>query len=255
MDFNSSDYFAYKKNKIQGQAIKQEKKISKLNFLFQIFITTFIIMFIIIVIVIMKYSTKVDIEYSKNSPLNNSSILNDAQTEEEIYKEQQGKIDKRLLLIQQEENAPYEAKIIEKQNPEEVINPIHLEKNKKIENNEKFEQTKELQKDDTKDILKPKITNPIDELTSNSTKKTQENIINKNITIMSKVLIGRYSTLEEAQKAQAEIKSLNLGVTPFVKKVGDVFSVQMGSYQDFTVAKNHAQNLKAKGYDVWIYQQ
>ena len=252
MDFNSSDYFAYKKNKIQGQAIRQEKKISKLNFLFQIFITTFIIMFIIIVVVIMKYSTKVDIEYSKNAPLNNS--INSPQQEEEIYEEKQGKIDKRLILIQQEENAPYEAKIIEKQTPEEVIDPIHLEQNKAIEHNEKLKENK-TQKEDEKSFLKPKITNPIEELGNNSNKTADETSLNKNITIMSKVLICRYSTLEEAQKAQSEIKSLNIGATPFVKKVGDVFSVQMGSYQDFSVAKNHAQNLKAKGYDVWIYQQ
>ncbi len=254
MNFNSSNYFAYKKNKLQGQVNKEEKKFSKFNLLFQIFITTFIVMFIIIVIVIMKYSTKVDIEYSKNISLNNPSTDTNNINEEELYEEKQRKIDKRLILIQQEENAPYEAKIIEKQKQEEVINPIHLEKNKKIENSEKFEKNKE-QKNENKDMLKPKIANPIDELINNSNKKTQENTINKNITIMSKVLIGRYATLEEAQAAQAEIKSLNSSSSPFVKKIGDVFSVQMGSYQDFSVAKNHAQNLKAKGYDVWIYQQ
>ena len=252
MDFNSSNYFAYKKNKIHQQGVRQEKKISKLNFLFQIFITTFIIMFIIIVVVIMKYSTKVDIEYSKNAPLNNS--INSPQQEEEIYEEKQGKIDKRLILIQQEENAPYEAKIIEKQTPEEVIDPIHLEQNKAIEHNEKLKENK-TQKEDEKSFLKPKITNPIEELGNNSNKTADETSLNKNITIMSKVLIGRYSTLEEAQKAQSEIKSLNIGATPFVKKVGDVFSVQMGSYQDFSVAKIQAHILKAKGYDVWIYQQ
>ena len=254
MDFNSSNYFAYKKNKIQLQANKQEKKISKLNFLFQIFITTFIIMFIVIVVVIMKYSTKVDIEYSKNITLDKTKIGENSQLEEDIYEEKQGKIDKRLMLIQQEENAPYEAKIIEKQNSEEIINPIHLEKNQKIEQSEKNKEIKQ-QKEEKGDILKPKITNRIDELKNNSAKKTEETALNKNITIMSKVLIGRYSSLEEAQKAQAEIKSLNSSATPFVKKVGDVFSVQMGSYQDFSVAKNHAQSLKSKGYDVWIYQQ
>ena len=254
MDFNSSNYFAYKKNKIQAQANMQEKKISKLNFLFQIFISTFIIMFIIIVVAIMKYSTKVDIEYSKNTSLNNPNIDKTSSIQEELYEEKQCKIDKRLILIQQEENAPYEAKILEKQNPEEIINPIHLEKNKNIEQKEKLEAKKLQQKEESKDLLKPKITNPIDELINNSSKKNEENVLNKNITIMSKVLIGRYSTLEEAQKAQAEIKSLNTG-SPFVKKIGDVFSIQMGSYQDFSTARSHAQNLKSKGYDVWIYQQ
>ena len=78
---------------------------------------------------------------------------------------------------------------------------------------------------------------------------------NNNITIMSKVLIGRYETFEEAQKVQIKIKEQNDSLSPFVKKIGDVYSIQMGSYQDFSVAKNQAQLLKSEGYDVWIYQQ
>ena len=65
MNFNTSDYFAYKKNKIQAEAEKPKKPISKLNFLFQLFLVTFIIIFIVIVVFIMKYSAKMDIEYSK----------------------------------------------------------------------------------------------------------------------------------------------------------------------------------------------
>ena len=62
MNFNTSDYFAYKKSKIQSEIEQPKKPISKLNFLFQLFIATFIIIFIIIVVFIMKYSAKMDIE-------------------------------------------------------------------------------------------------------------------------------------------------------------------------------------------------
>ena len=72
---------------------------------------------------------------------------------------------------------------------------------------------------------------------------------------MSKVLIGRYASFEEAQKTQNSIKAKDSSLSPFVKKVGDVFCVQMGSYQDFNVAKAQAQKLKSLGFDVWIYQQ
>ena len=41
----------------------------------------------------------------------------------------------------------------------------------------------------------------------------------------------------------------------YVRKIGDIYTVQMGSYQDFYTAKSKAQDLKAKGLDVWIYQQ
>ena len=76
-----------------------------------------------------------------------------------------------------------------------------------------------------------------------------------NQTIMSKVLIGHYATFDEAQKMQNQIKAKNPTLQPFVRKVGGVFSVQMGSYQDFSVAKTQAQFLSSKGLDVWIYQQ
>ena len=80
--------------------------------------------------------------------------------------------------------------------------------------------------------------------------------INTNIqTIMSKVLVGKYATLEEAQAAQVSIKANNSNLSPYVKKIGEIYAVQTGSYQDFNVAKVQAQNLKSKGYEVWIYQQ
>ena len=45
MRHNPTDYFAYKKNKIQLDIEPTRKPISRLNFLFQIFIATFIIFF------------------------------------------------------------------------------------------------------------------------------------------------------------------------------------------------------------------
>ena len=72
---------------------------------------------------------------------------------------------------------------------------------------------------------------------------------------MSKVLIGRYQTLEEARAMQNTLKAQFSQLSPYVKKVGSVYCVQMGSFQDFTVARRQAQSLQAQGYDVWIYQQ
>ena len=79
--------------------------------------------------------------------------------------------------------------------------------------------------------------------------------VDSNVTILSKVLVGRYQTFEEANILQNDIKKRNPGLTPFVRKVGNVYSVQMGSYQDFAIAKEQASKLRAKGFDVWIYQQ
>ena len=252
MNRNTSNYFAYKKNKIQSTAETPRKPISKLNFLFQLFVATFIIIFIIIVVSIMKYSSKMDIEYTKGElAFNNVEAINNTPNYSIIGDDEQRKIDKRLILIQQEENAPSEAKIIaQSKNNSQVIDPVHIEKNNKID---KLIRQKELSEKETLDRKTPTLLSEI----KNHGKKQENNIFNveKNVTTLSKILVGRYSTFEEAQSVQNDIKAKDPSLTPFVRKVGEAFSVQMGSYQDFNMAKTQAQLLKSKGFDVWIYQQ
>ncbi|MBQ4645758.1 MAG: SPOR domain-containing protein [Candidatus Gastranaerophilales bacterium] len=251
MNFNSSGYFAYKKNKIQREIEEQKKPISRVSFLLQLFVATFIIIFIIFAVSFMKFSSKMDIEYTKGelqfNPNNMTSIPNYSVASDE---EPQRKIDKRLLLIQQEENAPSEARIIEKNKNPEVISRAHLENNKKIE---KLEKQKKLNAQIEE--KQNKISNIIEEVKFQKKIPTEQISVDNNVTIISKVLIGRYNTFEEAQKLQLQIKAKNHKLQPFVRKVGNVYSVQMGSYQDFDVAKSHAHVLRNQGFDVWIYQQ
>jgi len=253
MNFNSSGYFAYKKNKIQRDLEGNRRPISRVNFLSQLFLATFVVIFIIVAVSIMKYSSKMDIEYTKGElQLSTAAVNSIAGYNATVEDEAQRQIDKRLLLIQQEENAPSEARILEKpKENNEVIAQAHVEHNKKIEKIEKQKKQNEL----SINKATVKISNIIEEVKLQK-KIPVENIESEtNVVVMSKVLIGRYNTFEEAQKLQNEIKSKNPALQPFVRKVGGVFSVQMGSYQDFAVAKNHAQNLRSKGFDVWIYQQ
>lgn len=251
MNFNSSGYFAYKKNKIQREIEEQKKPISRLSFLCQLFFVTFVVIFIVIVVSIMKYSAKVDIEYTKGElQLNTDNITSIPNYNNVIEEEpQQRTIDKRLMLIQQEENAPSKAKVVEKTKDNlEVISVEHIEKNKKID---KLERLK-LKEDK---VGKTSIVTTADESKQEKKFKIEDITLDKNITIMSKVLVGRFTTFEEAQKLQHKIKAQTPSLQPFVKKIGNVFAVQMGSYQDFNVAKSHAQKLQSLGYDVWIYQQ
>ncbi len=250
MNFNTSDYFAYKKNKIQSEAQESQKPVSRLNLIFQLFLTTFIIFFIAIVIFIMKYSSKMDIEYSKGDlSLRNPDTMENFSGHSPIVEdEQQRKIDSRLLLIQQEENAPSEAKIIEKEKVNsEVIDPVHIDKDLNVQKTIKPAEV--LVKEQNK------VAEVIEEISGITKKTHEETLPEKNVTIMSKVLIGRYSSFDEAKKMQTAIKVQDPSLTPFVRKVGDVFSVQMGSFQDFSIAKSQAQKLKSQGFDVWIYQQ
>lgn len=256
MNFNSSGYFAYKKNKAKAEVEGNRKPISKLNFLMQLFGATFVVIFIIVAVSIMKYSSKMDIEYTQGElQLSTSAINSIAGYNAPIEDETQRQIDKRLLLIQQEENAPSGAKIIDKPKAnQEVIAVSHIKENKIIEKIEKQKKENEKSLNNlAKQNIKP--LNLLDEVKLQKKISLQNLEIENNVTVMSKVLIGRYATFEEAQKLQNEIKSKNPSLQPFVRKIGEVYSVQMGSYNDFAIAKNQAQALKNKGFDVWIYQQ
>lgn len=251
MDFDSSSYLAYKKNKIQKEIETDKKPISRFSFLLQLFVATFIVIFIIIVISIMKYSSKVDIEYSQGELQLADGVTNNIPNYAPIEEEPQRKIDKRLMLIQQEENAPSEARIIEKSPMQpEVISQKHIEESKLIEKHQQ-----EVQNTQKNTENNSKISSLIQEVKLQNKIPVEELAQDTNVTIMSKVLIGRYMTFEEAQKLQTQIKAKNSSLQPFVRKVGNVFSVQMGSYQDFSIAKKHAQVLRNQGFDVWIYQQ
>lgn len=248
-------YFEYKKQKMRIQHSQTGNKFkSRFEFMFKIFVATFIVIFIVLVIAIMKFSSRVDIEYSRAD-----ASYQDGETVDSSDDEQY-KIDNRLLLIQQEENAPSEAKIISKEKTKnEVIDASLLEENQKFERAKKLEEKKARQKElleneklkqNTHVALKPML-----QVKDNEPKTKEKYLQEDDMSTSSKVIVGRFADPQEARETVEDIKTRIPEMTPFVKKIGDVYGVQMGSYKDFIVARNVAQKLKAKGLDVWIYQQ
>ena len=231
---NSPDYLTYKKSKINPQVEKQ-KRLSRLKVALWIFIITFSIIFAVVVQVVRKYSARIDIEYGRNADAigGSESVLSEG-----FGSDAKKLIDKRLKLIQLEENAPSEAKIIsdEKENNE----VIDLEQFAKIKDSGNIED----------DEINIKIENASSHKTAEQ-KQPQDN----NVAVYSKVLIGKYSTFEDARAAQDSVREYNQGTTPFIRKVGDIYALQVGSYQDLTTAKQIASKFRAQNFDVWIYQQ
>lgn len=234
MSMNSPDYLTYKKSKINPQ-IEKQKRLSRLKVALWIFIITFSIIFAVVVQVVRKYSARIDIEYGRNADVigGSESVLSEG-----FGSDAKKLIDKRLKLIQLEENAPSEAKIIsdEKENNE----VIDLEQFAKIKDSGNIED----------DEINIKIENASSHKTAEQ-KQSQDN----NVAVYSKVLIGKYSTFEDARAAQDSVREYNQGTTPFIRKVGDIYALQVGSYQDLTTAKQIASKFRAQNFDVWIYQQ
>lgn len=237
MSMNSPDYLTYKKSKIRPSE-EQKKRTSNYRIALWIFIITFSVMFAIVVQVVRKYSTRIDIEYGRNadsmSKEADNSILSQG-----FGSDAKKLIDKRLKLIQLEENAPNEAKIISEEK----------EKNEVIDF-EQFAQIKESGEADDSVTF-----DGIDTKKPQDMGETDVSKNNPNVGVYSKVLIGKYATFEDARGAQESVRQANHGTTPFIRKVGDIYALQVGSYQDLTTAKQVASKFRAENFDVWIYQQ
>ena len=149
-------------------------------------------------------------------------------------------IDNRLKLIQLEENAPSEAKIISNEkNDNEVID---------------LEQYAKLKEEASGSDVVP-LGASIETTTNSATTNKPISMNEANVEVYSKVLIGKYETFEDARSAQDAVREVNRGTTPFIRKVGDIYALQVGSFQDLEVAKQVASRFRAENFDVWIYQQ
>lgn len=75
-------------------------------------------------------------------------------------------------------------------------------------------------------------------------------------TTVYKVYIGSYSTLEQARVAQNIVQDANLGVTSFVKTLGNgSYTVQVGSYVDQTKASSVVNELKRNHFPARLVQE
>ena len=235
MSMNSPDYLTYKRNKMNKEGKKSS--MSRVRVAFWVFMITFSLIFAIVVQVVRKYGAKIDIEYGRSQNLSvkqaDGMILSNS-----FGTDFKRGIDNRLKLIQLEENAPNEAKILSSQKDKnEVIDLEH------------FQQIKKENKDDENEMISVKKIETESEKTPLGV-KTQNGIIS-----YSKVLIGKYASFEEARAAQDEVRALNQDTTPFIRKVGDVYALQVGSFQDIDMARSTAAKYHAAHFDVWIYQQ
>ncbi len=236
---NSPDYLTYKKSKINPRLEQQQQRSSRLRIAFWIFIITFSIIFALVVQVVRRYSTRIDIEYGRNldsaSKQADNSILPQG-----FGGEAKKLIDNRLKLIQLEENAPSEARIISSEKTDNEV--MDLEQYAKIK--EEGSTSDVVPLDDTVETTQSSDVSPLPQIIKEAT-----------VEVYSKVLIGKYETFEDARSAQDAVREVNRGTTPFIRKVGDIYALQVGSFQDLEVAKQVASKFRAENFDVWIYQQ
>lgn len=71
----------------------------------------------------------------------------------------------------------------------------------------------------------------------------------------SKVLVGRYATLEQAKVAQGILLDSGLDITPFVKDMGGSYTLQVGSYSSRAKAEGLASELQRNNFPARIVQE
>lgn len=72
---------------------------------------------------------------------------------------------------------------------------------------------------------------------------------------MSKVLVGRYATFEQAKVAQGILLDSGLKITPFVKDLGGSYTLQVGSYSSKAKAEEIASELQKNNFPARIVQE
>ena len=224
------DYLAYKKakNEIKDEHIKQikNKNTERVKMVFIVFGLSFSLCFLFILNITGSLDAKVDIEKAHQGV----EIL-----DENGPIEQKGTIDRRLESIYNEEIGLSTARAVNKKG-DEIMDP------------EKYKEIKSEQEEFQKERkLKDKIGNLEVDVEQNEEVQTP---------IFTRVLVGKYYTVEDAKGVQDTIRNLSGFETasPFIRKIGDFYTIQVGSYTNPNIARDIANRLNNEGYTVWILE-
>lgn len=72
---------------------------------------------------------------------------------------------------------------------------------------------------------------------------------------VSKVYVGRYSSIEQAKVAQEILMDAGLGITPFVRDTGNYYTLQIGSYTNRAKAEGLASELQRNNFPARVVQE
>lgn len=67
-------------------------------------------------------------------------------------------------------------------------------------------------------------------------------------TVNAKVVVGSYTTIEQAEVAKGILLDSGLGLSPFIRKIGGEYTLQVGSFNTKEKAMSAAKDLLIKNY-------
>lgn len=192
------------------------------------------------------YSPDVDVQIGNSEPI--------TLTDEDMSINEKT-VDERLKWIQEEDELP---SVIENEphlySQEEVDKTSEEGKSKQVIEPPKKQNYDEQKKEDISVVAqtpetKTKEKEKSDYLAMDLKRAAQNSgVIPKPTPLVSKVVVGKFSSLDEALNIQNKLNGENLNVSPFIKAVKNYYVVQVGSFSDKERADSLSSELKAKGY-------
>lgn len=201
---------------------KKQKDVTAQNIL-TVFVTTFLIMLVFFIGAAKHITPSVDVAIGEDS----------ATDAKETGLGVKGFIDNRLKTIQSEDTSEIAKKLEEKvtstfeEEDEDNYFSKELEEKVKIPVIKKVKQEITSLKDieeEEKPVVKPaSIPQPKPTVTSAKTSASST-------PLSVKVVVGNYSTLDQAKVAQSILQESSLGVSPFIKNINGTYTLQVGSF-------------------------
>ncbi len=234
---NRKENQQYQEDTTEQTNIKKRKKKRHFGFLY-LFVFVFIAALITVSHLVKQYSPDVDVAIGNREV----TPLNYADSDYEIRT-----IDERLKWIQMEDDMPSVSVKKEKINDYSYLFDTDKKSSKDLKKKQTEQIIKKTPPKPTIDDIKTKLNVPLPLNENIASAVKQEAAVEPSVSI-TKVYIGKYSSLDEAIEMQHSVSNSGLGISPFVKSVNNHYIVQVGSFYDSKKADDLVSQLKAKGF-------
>lgn len=215
---------------------KKSKDVTAQNIL-TVFTTTFLIMLVFFIGAARKMTPNVDVSIGEDSAV-------DAKESGLGVK---GFIDNRLKAIQSEDSNVMVKKVEEAKN-----------KFEEDDEDEYFDKTLEEKVKLPVRKVKQEVTQATQDMTQPKEQKAVTSAPPKPVEIPTaynpvvKVVVGSYSSIDQAKVAQSILQESGLGVTPFIKNIQGTYTLQVGSFSSEAKAQSLANELLKHNYPARI---
>ena len=215
---------------------KKNKDVTAQNIL-TVFTTTFLIMLVFFIGAARRITPNVDVSIGEDSAV-------DAKESGLGVK---GFIDNRLRAIQSEDTNVMAKKVEEARN-----------KFEEDDEEEYFDKTLEEKVKIPVKKVKQEVKQTVQDVQQNQEHKAVTTTPPKPVEIPTaynpviKVVVGSYSSIDQAKVAQSILQEAGLGVTPFVKNIQGTYTLQVGSFSSEAKAQSLANELLKHNYPARI---